>query len=80
MKLRINTPKIEFPWLWIGACYSDHRMINVTSFVEEQTCSGDLITRDRLAEITGITDTVTWKYIDKTTLNELEIPSDGILI
>ena len=68
-----EVPASKIPWVWVGA-----NTETVTDIVNKHIKFGR-IDKKMLEGITGIKD-VTWKYIDSKTLEEVEFPSEGILI
>ena len=68
----------NFPWFWIGAQFED-RTEPVTNIVNTYAISGCLVNSDFLRSVTGYKP-LAWKYMDAITLEEKEVPSEGILI
>uniref|UniRef100_A0A6C0JRQ8 Uncharacterized protein n=1 Tax=viral metagenome TaxID=1070528 RepID=A0A6C0JRQ8_9ZZZZ len=76
---RIEVPASKLPWFWIGTRHYDDEIITVTEVVNRAVRYNDRITPEILRDITGY-DTTNWRYVDKTTLEEKDFPSSGIVI
>jgi hypothetical protein len=70
---------ITLPWLWIGAETSPGHFMSVTEIVNDNIQSGINVTSEWLEEVTGLTNVISWKYLDKT-LKEVDFPLTGIII
>ena len=67
-----NTP-IKTPWLWIGDSTND-----MTNRMEEYVVAGNVIKPDLLKYIDSTIEK--WYYMDPSTLEVVEFPTDGITI
>lgn len=70
----------DIPWLWIGGLTTDDVSYTVTNEVNRSIQYGTLVNSTYLESVTGISNVVTWKYLDPVELEEKEIPSEGFLI
>lgn len=70
----------RLPWLWIGATTLDNHLFVVTDEINAAIDYGDTVDREFLENATGITDAVSWKYLDPVELTEKDFPSEGFLI
>jgi len=73
----------KLPWLWIGAKFKNNStLVSYTTVVNDVVTYGDIVTSDFLSEITSNDPSTidTWIYIDSTTLEETEIPTEGLII
>jgi hypothetical protein len=69
----------NLPWFWIGSNVNG-LTISITSLVNNSLTESTVVTPLFLSEISGYPITMVWKYVDKVTLEEKEIPSDGFVI
>jgi hypothetical protein len=72
-------PITLLPWLWIGGVTNDGTTIDFTADVNEAVSYGVKITPEWLSDATGVKDVV-WKYLNATTLEQSDFPSDGFVI
>ena len=79
-KMHEVTPMKDLPWLWIGAELESGSILTVTEIVNKYVASGDVVTADYLYNVTLVPSVKRWLYLDTKTLNEQEIPTDGIVI
>lgn len=75
-----NVSVSRLPWLWIGATTLDNHLFAVTDEINAAVDYGDLVDREFLENATGITDAISWKYLDPVELTEKDFPSEGFLI
>lgn len=71
------------PWLWIGAKFKNNpTLVSYTSLINDIVMYGDVVNSDYLANITSNhSNTVEkWIYINCATLEETEIPAEGLVI
>jgi hypothetical protein len=69
----------NYPWLWIGAETSPGHFMSVTELVNDNIQPGSNVTSEWLEQVTGLTNVISWKYLDKT-LKEVDFPLTGIII
>lgn len=70
----------KVPWLWIGAEITPDNFVSVTDIVNANVVVGTTVDVEFLESITNIKDVISWKYLDITTLKQLEFPLTGIVI
>lgn len=76
-----STPSVhvdDLPWFWVGADFGD-KTETVTDIVNFHVKYGENISPKLLKELTGM-DPIAWKYVDSKSLEEVEFPSEGIVI
>lgn len=76
---RVEVPVHKLPWFWVGAQIGDS-LITITHLVNESLSTSSIVTPLYLSELSGYPNTVVWKYMDRLTLEEKEIPSNGFVI
>ena len=69
----------NLPWLWIGAVHSHDDVEDVTETVNSLVTWGEVIDKAWLESVLNAKP-VLWKYLDTLTLEEKEIPSEGLVI
>ena len=79
MRAYTQRKPMTLPWLWIGAETSPGHFMSVTEIVNDNIQSGINVTSEWLEEVTGLTNVISWKYLDKT-LKEVDFPLTGIII
>ena len=67
------------PWLFIVATLDNGNVVDYTCHINNLIEYGMTVTTEWLDIVTGETS-VTWKYLDATTLEEKEFPSEGFVI
>ncbi len=77
-KQKVSTTNL--PWLWIGVELKDDKIETITELVNTNVEYGDAITIEHLEALTNIKDAKRWLYLDSKTLNEQEIPAEGLVI
>jgi|LakMenEpi03Aug12_release.lakeMendotaPanAssembly.Ray.scaffolds.fasta_scaffold2383091_1 hypothetical protein len=77
-KPKISTSKL--PWLWIGVELTNGKIETMTDLVNNSIEYGDVITPEFLEKLTNIKNAKRWIYLKSTTLNEEEIPAEGLVI
>ena len=75
----IEVPLHKLPWFWVGAEVGD-TLVSITHLVNESVNPSSIVTPLYLSELSGYPNTVVWKYMDRVTLEEKEIPSEGFVI
>lgn len=70
----------ELPWLWVGAELINDKIETITELVNSNLDYGDTITPLFLQELTQLKNVKRWLYLDSTTLNEEEFPTEGLVI
>jgi hypothetical protein len=70
----------DIPWLWIGVTTSDNINFSVTEEINNSINYGSVVDIAYLEDITGITDGISWKYLDPVELVEKNFPSNGFVI
>jgi hypothetical protein len=78
--LKQKVPTSSLPWLWIGAETTNGKIETVTEVVNSIIDFEDIITPLFLQEITNLKNVKRWLYLNPTTLNEEEIPAEGLVI
>ena len=76
---RVEVPVHKLPWFWVGAQIGDS-LVSITNLVNESLDDTSVVTPLYLSTLADYPNTVVWKYMDRTTLEEKEIPSDGFVI
>jgi hypothetical protein len=91
--LDIVVPPPTHPWVYITAVWSDEEEEDVTAIVTEKVTPDEVLTPERLLEITGLIeehttgeDSVTtsrrvvkWEYMNSQTFEVGEITSEGLV-
>lgn len=77
-KQKISTS--DLPWLWIGVELTNDKIETITELVNSNVDYGDIITTMFLQELTQLQNVKRWLYLDSTTLNEEEFPTEGLVI
>jgi hypothetical protein len=78
-KLEIEIPEPKYPWVYIAAVIQDDTESDVTTLVETAVKPGEVLTPDRLSEITGITNAIRWEYLSMSTFEVQVISSEGLV-
>jgi hypothetical protein len=78
-KRHVTFKNVDYPWLWIGTTGTDGQDVTVTPIVNNSVFDGCVVNADFLASVTGV-NTAEWRYLDATTLKELDFPKEGITI
>lgn len=76
------SPK-HIPWLWVGAKFVDRSdPVSYTEIVNNYIWYGDVVTKEYLNSMAELDDEFieTWYYVDAETLEEKEIPPEGLVI
>ena len=76
---RNQIPVNNLPWLWIGSNVNGST-ISITSLVNCSLTESTVVTPLFLSQLSGYPITMVWKYMDKVTFEEKEIPSNGFVI
>ena len=77
-KQKISSSRL--PWLWIGVELPNGKIETITDLVNSSVDIGDVITPSFLENLTNIQGAKKWVYLHPTTLNEEEIPTEGLVI
>jgi hypothetical protein len=75
-----KVPVTKLPWLWLGAELRTGKIVTITDQVNKEVQVGDTVTNHYLEHLTGIYPVYRWLYLDPVTLNEQEIPLEGLTI
>ena len=77
-ELILEIPLPTYPWLSIAGVRGDDE-IDVTELVNIKVESGQTVTSEWLAEISGESNIEKWEYIDSLTIEVKEITSEGLV-
>lgn len=77
-ELILEIPLPTYPWLSIAGVRDDDE-IDVTELVNIKVESGQVVTSEWLAEISGESNIEKWEYIDSLTFEVKEITSEGLV-
>jgi len=78
-KLEIEIPDPKHPWIYISAIIEDAPEVDVTTIVENEVKPEEVLTPERLSEITGIKNAVRWEYLSISTFEIQTISSEGLV-
>lgn len=70
----------DIPWLGITGTTEDGTEHTVTDTINHSLEYGTHVTPKYLDFISGLTNVISWKYLDSAELEEKEFPSTGFLI
>jgi hypothetical protein len=78
-KFEIEIPRPSFPWVYVAAIEEDDIEVDVTTLVETAVKPGEILTPDKLSEITGIKNAIRWEFLNVSTFEVETISSDGLV-
>lgn len=78
-KFEIEIPDPLFPWVYIAAIIEDDTEVDVTNLVDVVVQPGEVLTPERLAEITGVANAKRWEYLSVSTFEVQTISSEGLV-
>jgi hypothetical protein len=73
-----DTPKA--PWFFVGYIDSDGKTIDCTEIMDQLVVNGNHVTTQILRYVSGVDSQSTWVYVNPRTFDQIEFPSEGILI
>lgn len=78
-KLEIEIPNPKHPWVYIAAIVEGNQEVDVTMIIDNAVKPDEVLTPDRLSEITGIKNAIRWEYLSISTFEVQTISSEGLV-